>query len=132
MRDAWQEAATDYSSHMPHTCRFAAVGISGTPAEIADRVIDDVLRVTVSTEEVAAGKPAPDGYIKACDLLGVDPHDTVGVEDSTNGIRSLHNAGMTVVHVPPSFHAPAAETRALCDAIIGTLDELTEDLLAGL
>ena len=99
---------------MPHSCRFAAVGISGTPAEIADRVIDGV------------------AAHYAIDLLGVDPHDTVGVEDSTNGIRSLHNAGMTVVHVPPSFHAPAAETRALCDAIIGTLDELTEDLLAGL
>lgn len=94
--------------------------------------LDGVFTATVSTEEVAAGKPAPDGYLRACELLGVSPHDAVGIEDSTNGIRSLHAAGMTIIHIPPSFHAPDEETRALCDAIIPTLDRLTEELLAGL
>ncbi len=60
------------------------------------------------------------------------PRDAVGIEDSTNGIKSLHAAGMAIVHIPPWFHAPGAEVRALCDAVIPTLDDLTDELLAGL
>lgn len=114
------------------------VGVaSSSPRRLIDLVIRELglegtFTATVSTEEVGAGKPAPDGYLRACELIGVDPRDAVGVEDSTNGIRSLQRAEMAIVHIPPSFHAPAAETRALCDAIIPDLDHLTEELLAGL
>lgn len=110
---------------------------SSSPRRLIDLVIRelglaDTFTATVSTEEVAAGKPAPDGYLRTCELLGVEPSEAVGIEDSTNGIRSLHDAGIAIVHIPPSFHAPGEETRALCDAIIPNLDELTEDLLTGL
>lgn len=93
--------------------------------------IGDVLQVTVSTEEVERGKPAPDGYLRACELLGVDPSEAVAVEDATNGIRSALAAGMAVVAVPPHFHPPAAELLGQT-RVLGTLAELTDDVVAEL
>ena len=110
---------------------------SSSPRRLIDLVVArldlaDALTVTVSTEEVPRGKPFPDGYLKACELLGVDATRSVAVEDSTNGVRSAHAAGMAVVCVPPTFHPPAEDTLALCAAVLGSLDELTEDLVASL
>ena len=107
---------------------------SSSPRRLIDLVVarldlGELLTVTVSTEEVPRGKPFPDGYLKACELLGVDASASVAVEDSTNGVLSAHAAGMTVVCVPPGFHPPAEDTLALCGAVLDTLDGLTEDLL---
>ena len=56
---------------------------------------------TVSSEEVGRGKPAPDVYLEAVRRLGAaDPAAAVAVEDSENGIRSAHAAGMRVLAVP--------------------------------
>ena len=110
---------------------------SSSPRRLIDLVVErlelgEVLSVTVSTEEVPRGKPFPDGYLRACELLGVDATQSVAVEDSTNGILSAHAAGMAVVCVPPAFHPPAEDTLALCGAVLATLDDLTEDLIASL
>src|SRR5215211_5509902 len=59
---------------------------------------------TVSSEEVAGGKPAPDVYLEAARRLDVAPEQCVAIEDSTNGIRSAKAAGMHVIAVPnPHF-----------------------------
>lgn len=107
---------------------------SSSPRRLIDLVVarlelGELLTVTVSTEEVSRGKPFPDGYLKACELLGADASKSVAVEDSTNGVRSAYAAGMKVVCVPPDWHPPAEETLVLCAAVIDTLDELTVDLL---
>jgi HAD superfamily hydrolase (TIGR01509 family) len=79
---------------------------------------------TVSSEEVARGKPAPDVYLAAAEALGVEPHDAVAIEDSSNGIRSAAAASMTVVAVPNAHYPPEREAVALADHVIGALDEL--------
>jgi HAD superfamily hydrolase (TIGR01509 family) len=110
---------------------------SSSPRRLIDLVVArlelaDALTVTVSTEEVPRGKPYPDGYLRACELMGLDPTRSVAVEDSTNGVLSAHAAGMSVVCVPPAFHPPADRTLALCSAVLDTLDFLTEDLVRSL
>ena len=60
----------------------------------------------VSSEEVGAGKPAPDVYLRAAELLGVEPARCAAVEDSTNGLRSAKAAGMRLVAVPNRRHRP--------------------------
>lgn len=100
-------------------------------AALQEMGVTDLFGATVSTEEVAAGKPAPDGYLEAARLLGVDPARCLAVEDSSNGIRSALAAGMRVIAVPPAFHPPAPELLARC-MVVASLDDITPELLAGL
>lgn len=116
--------------------KFPLAIASSSPRRLIDAGVEamgirDLLRATVSTEEVAKGKPAPDGFLRAAELLGVDPARCVAVEDSTNGILSALSAGMKVICVPPGFHAPGEELLART-TVLGSLHELTLELLADL
>jgi HAD superfamily hydrolase (TIGR01509 family) len=86
--------------------------------------IADDFQATVSSEEVGAGKPAPDVYLEAASRLGVDPRECVAIEDSTNGIRSAHAAGMALIAVPNQDFPPEPEALELADETIETLTEL--------
>lgn len=67
---------------------------------LAGAGLDGLLAVTVSSEEVAAPKPAPDVYLEALRRLGADPGRSIGFEDSLPGIEAAKAAGMLVVGVP--------------------------------
>jgi beta-phosphoglucomutase-like phosphatase (HAD superfamily) len=88
-------------------------------------------RATVSSEEVERGKPAPDVYVAAARRLGVDPERCTAVEDSHAGIRSAKAAGIRVVAIPNATYPPDEEALELADAVVGSLDELTVDVLRG-
>ena len=64
-------------------------------------------RVSVSSEETAHGKPAPDVYLEAAKLLGVEPGLCVAIEDSHNGILAAVAADMAVVAIPNRAFRPA-------------------------
>ena len=85
--------------------------------------------VTVSSEEVAHGKPAPDVYLEAARRLGVAPERCAAVEDSHSGIRSARAAGMYVVAIPNPSFPPGDEALAEADVVLGSLAELTEEVL---
>jgi HAD superfamily hydrolase (TIGR01509 family) len=84
-------------------------------------------RVTVSSEEVARGKPAPDVYLEAAARLGVEPEGSAAVEDSEKGILSAKAAGMRVLAIPNPQFPPADEALSQADDVLGSLDELTPD-----
>ena len=86
-------------------------------------------RVTVSSEEVERGKPAPDVYLAACRRLGVEPERAAAVEDSRNGIRSAHAAGLRVVAIPNAEFPPDEDSLALADVVLRSLAELTPEAL---
>jgi HAD superfamily hydrolase (TIGR01509 family) len=92
----------------------------------------DDFAVTVSGDEVARGKPAPDVYLAALEQLAVDPARAAAVEDSSNGLRSAAAAGMRVVAIPNREFPPAPDALALADLVLGSLDELTPRLDAAL
>ena len=54
----------------------------------------------VSAADVENGKPAPDVYIRACEILGEKPENCLAVEDSPNGVLSAYRAGVPVVMIP--------------------------------
>lgn len=87
--------------------------------------IADCFAVTVSGEEVAAGKPAPDIYLAATRRLGVDATNAAAVEDSTNGLRAAAAAGMFVIARPNREYPPAPDALGLAALVIESLDELT-------
>ena len=85
--------------------------------------------VTVSSEEVARGKPAPDVYLEAARRLEVAPGACAAVEDSHGGIRSAKAAGMRVIAIPNPSYPPDDEALALADVVVRALDELTPALV---
>ena len=93
--------------------------------------IADCFVVTVSSEEVPHGKPAPDVYLEAARRLGVEPERCAAVEDSHSGIRSAHAAGMRVIAIPNASYPPDAAALALADAVVDSLDRLTSSVLRG-
>jgi HAD superfamily hydrolase (TIGR01509 family) len=99
-------------------------------------LIDAVLRAaeleqyfdaTVSSEEVAHGKPAPDVYLEAARRLGVEPARCTAIEDSHGGIRSAKAAGMRVIAIPNPSYPPDAESLAQADATLDSLAGLTRE-----
>lgn len=103
-------------------------------ASSSNRVlIDEVLEttglaadfvVTVSSEEVVRGKPAPDVYLEAARRLGVSPGAAAAVEDSAAGIRSAAAAGMRVIALPNPLYPPDSEALARAAVVLTALDEL--------
>lgn len=91
--------------------------------------IADAFEVTVSSEEVGGGKPAPDVYLEAAERLGKEAATCVAIEDSTNGIRSAHAAGMAVIAVPNRDFPPEPEALELADITLESLTEVTPDLV---
>ena len=96
---------------------------SSSNRELIEAVLDllgvaDAFAVVVSSEEVGRGKPAPDVYLEAARRLGVEPAACVAVEDSSNGLRSAHAAGMRVLAVPNRTYPPEAGALALASAVL--------------
>ena len=86
-----------------HGYRLAIV--TATPTEVAEEELEragllDMFEDIVSAHTVKCGKPAPDVYMYACKKLGIDPKDTIAVEDSPNGVISASDAGCNTVMIP--------------------------------
>jgi HAD superfamily hydrolase (TIGR01509 family) len=89
----------------------------------------DLFPATVSSEEVAHGKPAPDVYLEAARRLDVAPDRCAAIEDSENGIRSASAAGMLVVAIPNRVFPPSTEALVLADVVLDSLAELTPEAI---
>ena len=83
----------------------------------------------VAAGDYVLSKPAPDPYLKAAEVLRVDPAYCLALEDSHNGIRAAHAAGMMAVMVPDLLE-PNAEMQALCVRIIDSLHEVQGLIIA--
>ena len=79
---------------------------------------------TISGEEVARGKPAPDVYLEVLRKLDVSPRSSVAIEDSTNGLRAASAAGMALIAIPNREFPPADDALALADVVLESLDQL--------
>jgi HAD superfamily hydrolase (TIGR01509 family) len=144
-REVVERVAQQYEADLPlmpgavaAVQRLASRWPLGLASSAARPLIDRVLaatkmgslfEVTVSTEEVPRGKPAPDVYLTVAERLGVAPAQTVAVEDSSNGLRSASAAGMMVVAVPHPRYPPAPDALARADLVLRSLDDLRPDTL---
>ena len=108
---------------------------SSSNREVIDLVLDlsglaPLFKVTVSSEEVARGKPAPDVYLEAARRLGVAPERSAAIEDSENGIRAAKAAGMRVVAIPNPHFPPDPEALEQADVTLRSLAELSPATVA--
>jgi HAD superfamily hydrolase (TIGR01509 family) len=108
---------------------------SSSNREVIDLVLDlsglaPLFKVTVSSEEVARGKPAPDVYLEAARRLGVAPERSAAIEDSENGIRAAKAAGMRVIAIPNPHFPPDPEALEQADVTLRSLAELSPATVA--
>ena len=107
---------------------------SSSNREVIDLVLElagfgEAFRMTVSSEEVERGKPAPDVYLETARRLGVEAGGCVAIEDSSNGLRSAHAAGMAVIAVPNPHYPPAPDALALAAVSVAGAGEITPELV---
>ncbi|MEZ4862110.1 MAG: HAD family phosphatase [Caldilineaceae bacterium] len=91
-----------------------------TAAKLLDR-----FSAIVCGNEVPNGKPAPDIFLAAAQLLDVAPDACIVLEDSTAGIKAAHAAGMQSIMVPDLIQ-PTAEITALADRVLPSLHQVLE------
>jgi HAD superfamily hydrolase (TIGR01509 family) len=136
---------TRYREHLPlvpgaveAVHRVAAVWPVGLASSSNRPVIDAVLdlaglaplfQVTVSSEEVAHGKPAPDVYLEAARRLGAVPPACAVIEDSANGIRAGVKAQMAVIAIPNPHFPPPPDVLALATVVLDNISGLTPKTL---
>jgi HAD superfamily hydrolase (TIGR01509 family) len=94
---------------------------------VADQIEFAAFDAIVAGDEVINGKPHPEPYLRACEALGVDPRDTVALEDSNTGARSAIAAGCLTIGIPNIV--PITEPQA---QLVPSLSEVTVDVLAEL
>jgi beta-phosphoglucomutase-like phosphatase (HAD superfamily) len=105
-----------------------AVASSSNP-ELIEAVLgrlglDGLFAVTVSSEEVGRGKPAPDVYLETARRLRVEPSACAAVEDSASGIRAAHAAGMRVIAYPNRHFPPSPDALALADVVLESMSDV--------
>jgi len=122
------EGAGEAVKRLGGSYRLGLASSSNRPlidAVLASSGFGQLFEVTVSSEEVPTGKPAPDVFLEAARRLGVPPENCVAIEDSANGIRAAHAAGMRVIAIPNMRYPPTSDALGLADVIIDSLNELT-------
>ena len=140
--------AASYREHLPllpgaveAVRRLAArwpLGLaSSAPAVLIGTVLDSAglrpfFQVTMSTEQVARGKPAPDIYLAVAARIGRAPADCAAVEDSSNGLLSAAAAGLRVIAIPRPQYPPDPDALAAATLVLPALADLTTAAVAAL
>lgn len=87
--------------------------------QVVDSIGFDAFDVIVAGDDVLHGKPHPEAYLKAAELLAVRPQDCVAFEDSLSGLRSAEAAGTRAVGVKNIVELPAQPGRVLWETLEG-------------
>ena len=95
--------------------------------QLTNAGVIDYFKTRTTGEQVVHSKPDPEIYLIACRSIGLEPSECVAVEDSPNGIRSAHAAGIPVIMVPDKIK-PTAELKSLCWKVCPSLKSLAEFL----
>ncbi|MBR2821756.1 MAG: HAD family phosphatase [Clostridiales bacterium] len=81
----------------------------------------------VCGDQVTKSKPDPEIFLLACDALGVKPEESIGLEDSFNGVRACKASGLYTIMVPDIIQ-PDDEMKGLADIILPSLKDVQDFL----
>lgn len=110
--------------------------VTNTRRKLTEQALNSIGRqyfsVTVCGDEVPRGKPAPDVYRRAAELLGLAPAQCLAIEDSVTGAAAAEDAGCPVVVVPNDVEVPRSARRwqvdSLRDLRVDDLDGIYREL----
>lgn len=118
----WCEGAQELLESLAANATPMAL-VTNTERALTERALNGIGRhyfsATVCGDEVQNGKPAPDPYLRAADLLGFEPEQCLAVEDSVTGTAAAENAGCPVLVVPNDVEVPTGPRRAHMSSLAG-------------
>ena len=95
---------------------------------VAERLPTGHFDVVVAGDDVTRGKPHPEPYLRAAELLGVDIRDCVAIEDSLTGLTSAEASGAIAIGIPNIVLLPEQEGRIIWPTLLGLTAEDFSDL----
>ena len=93
--------------------------------KVSEQIGFDAFDAIVGGDDVVNGKPHPESYLRAAQILGVDPTHCVAFEDSHTGLSAAEAAGTKAVGIPHIVEIPQADGRILWQTLEGiSMDDL--------
>jgi HAD superfamily hydrolase (TIGR01509 family) len=118
----WRPGALE-ALRMVRAAGWPTALVTNTLRSLTEKALDSIGRehftVTVCGDEVPRGKPDPDPYLRAAELLGVAPESCLAVEDSPTGSTAAERAGSAVLVVPCDVAVPAGPRRVHRRSLLG-------------
>jgi HAD superfamily hydrolase (TIGR01509 family) len=118
----WRPGALD-ALRMVRAAGWPTALVTNTLRSLTENALDSIGRehftVTVCGDEVPRGKPDPDPYLRAAELLGVAPESCLAVEDSPTGSTAAERAGCAVLVVPCDVAVPTGPRRVHRGSLLG-------------
>jgi HAD superfamily hydrolase (TIGR01509 family) len=118
----WRPGALD-ALRMVRAAGWPTALVTNTLRTLTEKALDSIGRehftVTVCGDEVPHGKPDPDPYLRAAELLGVAARSCLAVEDSPTGATAAERAGCAVLVVPCDVAVPAGPRRVHRASLLG-------------
>jgi len=118
----WCDGAKELLDALAAECT-PMVLVTNTERALTERALNGIGReyfsTTVCGNEVRRGKPAPDPYRRAAELLDLAPEDCLAVEDSVTGTTSAESAGCPVLVVPNDVEVPVGVRRHHVPSLAG-------------
>jgi HAD superfamily hydrolase (TIGR01509 family) len=99
-------------------------------AQLKKAGIFDNFDALVTRSDIKTGKPHPETFLKAAELLKVDPSNCLALEDSHNGVRAAAAAGMATIMIPDLLQ-PTPEIASLCVGVFPSLKDVQRLLRFG-
>jgi len=122
----WRPGALD-ALRMVRAAGWPTALVTNTLRSLTEKALDSIGRehftVTVCGDEVPRGKPDPDPYLRAAELLGVAPESCLAVEDSPTGATAAERAGCAVLVVPCDVPVPAGPRRVARASLVDLTPE---------
>lgn len=117
-------AADNYRTALASGSERSLIDIVTASEQLAGK-----FEVVLSADQVERGKPHPDVYLETAKRLGVEPEYCLCLEDSKNGMLAGLNAGFKVIGIPDKDFPVEQAVLDKVDAVLGSLDEFTLELL---
>lgn len=117
-RPGAQELLLELKKHKIKTA-LVTMSMSRMANQVVNQIPFKAFDVVVAGDDVVRGKPDPEAYLRAAELLGVNPEDCIAFEDSVTGLRSAEAAGTIAIGVPNIIPIPEKAGRIIWPTLEG-------------